>query len=127
MQTVNVPVVDTRAMEHQTITINVVPAVVKGILTTLGAKPLEAVIPVQVEQFIISANLVLRLKQVRILQLHPITGMPGVQQDILQHGPRIAVRVAHINGMDIITFFVLYVEISAIQVQNGALCIAAQA
>ena len=92
-------------MEHQTITINVVPAAVKGILTTLGAKPLEAVIPVQAEQFIISANLVLRLKQVRILQLHPITGMQGVQQDILQHGPRIAVRVAHINGMDIIEVF----------------------
>ena len=127
MQTVNVPVVDTRAMEHQTITINVVPAVVKGILTTLGAKPLEAVIPAQVERFIISANLVLRLKQVRILQLHPITGMPGVRQDIQQHGHRIAVRVAHINGMDTITFFVLYVEILAIQVQNGALCIVAQA
>ena len=127
MQTVNVLVVDTRAMVHQTITTNAVHVVVKGILTTLGAKPHEAVTPVQAEQFIISANLVLRLKQVRILQLHPIIGMPGVQQDILQHGPRIAVQVVIINGMDIITFFVLFVETSVIQVQNGALCIAAQA
>ena len=127
MQTVNVPVVDTRAMEHQTIMISAVPVVVKDILTTLGVKLQEVDTPAPEAQFITNANLVLRLKQVRILQLHPITGMPGVQQDILQHGPRIAVRVAHINGMDTITFFVLYVEISAIQVQNGALCIAAQA
>ena len=110
-----------------TIMINAAPAVVKDTLITPGERLPEVVTPARAEQFIISANLVLRLKQVRILQLHPITGMPGVQQDILQHGPRIAVRVAHINGMDIITFFVLYVEISAIQVQNGALCIAAQA
>ena len=111
MQTVNVLAVDTQATEHLTITISAVPVVVKDILTTLGAKPLEAVIPVQVEQFITSANLVLRLKQARILQLHPITGMQGVQQNILQHGPRIAVRVEHINGMDIITFCVPSVEI----------------
>ena len=127
MQTVNVPVVDTRAMEHQTITINVVPAAVKGILTTLGAKLHVAVIPAQVELFITSANLVRRLKQALMLRQRPIIGMLDVQQDIRQHGPRIAARVAHINGMDTITFFVLYVEISAIQVQNGALCIVAQA
>ena len=127
MQTVNVPVVDTRAMEHQTITISAVPVVVKDILTTLGVKLQEVDTPAPEAQFITNAVRVQLPKQVRILQLHPITGMQGVQQDILQHGPRIAVRVAHINGMDIITFFVLYVEISAIQVQNGALCIAAQA
>lgn len=127
MQTLNVLAVVIQVMEHLTITISAVPVVVKDILTTLGVKLQEVDTPAPEVQFITNANLVLRLKQVRILQLHPITGMQGVQQDILQHGPRIAVRVAHINGMDIITFFVLYVEISAIQVQNGALCIAAQA
>ena len=106
--------------------INAAHAVAEDTLIILGAKPREVVTPARAEQFIISANLVLRLKQVRILQLHPITGMLGVQQDILQHGPRIAVRVAHINGMDIITFFVLYVEISVTQALNGAQCIAVQ-
>ena len=126
MQTVNVPVVDTRAMEHQTITINVVPAAVKGILTTLGAKPREVDTPVREERFIISVSLAQLQRLVLIQQQHPITGMPDVQQDTLQHGHRIAAQVVRINGMDITIFFVPFVEISVTQAQNGALCIAVQ-
>ena len=111
MQTVNVPVVDTRAMEHQTITINVVPAAVKGILTTLGAKPREVDTLAPAEQFIISANLVLQLRRVlMVLQLRIIL-LLVVLLDIQQHGLQVVVQVEDINGMDTITFYVLFADV----------------
>ena len=117
---------DTQVTVLLIITINVVPAVVKGTLIILGAKPREADTPVREERFIISASLAQLQRLVLIQQQHPITGMPDVQQDTLQHGHRIAAQVVRINGTDITIFFVPFVEISVTQAQNGALCIAVQ-
>ena len=109
-----------------TIMINAAHAVAEDTLIILGAKPREVDTPVREERFIISASLAQLQRQVLIQQQHPITGMPDVQQDTLQHGHRIAAQVVRINGMDITIFFVPFVEISVTQAQNGALCIAVQ-
>ena len=111
MQTVNVPVVDTRAMAHRIITTNAALVAVKGILTTLGAKPLEAVIPVQAEQFITNVNRVQLLKPVLMVLLHRIILLLVVLLDIRQHGHLVAVLAVIINGMDIITFCVQCVDV----------------
>ena len=109
-----------------TIMINAAPAVVKDTLITPGERLPVVVTPARAERFIISASLAQLQRLVLIQQQHPITGMPDVQQDTLQHGHRIAVQVVRINGMDITIFFVPFVEISVTQAQNGALCIAVQ-
>ena len=93
------------------ITINVVPAVVKGTLIILGAKPREADIPVREELFTISVNLVLRLRLVLMaLQLRIILPLV-VLLDIQQHGHLVAVLEVIINGMDTITFYVLFADV----------------
>ena len=126
MQTANVPVEDIQVTVLLTIMINAAHAVAEDTLIILGAKPREVDTPVREERFIISASLAQLQRLVLIQQQHPITGMPDVQQDTLQHGHRIAVQVVRINGMDITIFFVPFVEISVTQAQNGALCIAVQ-
>ena len=126
MQTVNVLAVVIQATALLTITTSAVPVVVKDILTTPGVKLREADTPAPVERFITSASRVRLQRQVRIQQLRLTTKAHDALLNIQQHGHHIAAQAVLISGMAIITFFVLYVEISAIQVQNGAQCIAAQ-
>lgn len=123
MREASAPVVDSQVTELQTIMTNVVPAAARGILIILGEKPHEAGIPVLVVRFITNASLVQRQRQGRMLLLLRIINRHDAQQGILQHGLRIVVPEVHMHGMDIITFFVLYVETSVIQAQNGAPCI----
>ena len=91
--------------------INAAHAVAEDTLIILGAKPREVVTPARAERFIISASLAQLQRRVLIQQQHPIIGMPDVQQDILQHGHRIAAQVVRINGMDIITFCARCVDV----------------
>ena len=102
---------DTQVTVLLTIMINAAHAVAEDTSIILGAKPREADIPVREELFTINVNLVLRLRQVLMALLLLIILLLVVLLDIQQHGLQVVVQVEDINGMDTITFYVLFVDV----------------
>ena len=111
MQTANALVVGIRATEHLTIMTSAVPVVAKDILITLGRRRPEADTPARVERFTTSASRVRQPRRVLMVLLPRTIHRQDVRQSIRQRGPLIVVQVAHMHGMVIITFSVLFAEI----------------
>ena len=105
---------------------NAVLVAARDTLIIPGRKHPVADTRAQAELFITNAPDALQQQQAHTEQQHHTTQKQDAQQNTRQPGHRIAVREEHTNGMDTITFYVLFVETSVIQVQNGALCIAVQ-
>ena len=92
------------------IMILVVCVKVKDIVIMLGPKHHEADIHARVELFIINVPHVLQQKQVLMLPQHRTLKMHDAQQNMQRPLLLVVVPEVHINGMDIIIFFVPFAE-----------------
>ena len=111
----------TQATVHQIIMINVVLVAERDTLIIPGQKHPVADTHVRVELFIINAPDARQQQQVRTEQrLHIILPLV-VLLDIQPPGLQVVVQVEDINGMDTITFYVLFVDVLAILVLSGVL------
>ena len=100
-----------QATVPQIIMTNAVHVVARDTLIIPGQKHPVADTHVRVELFIINAPDARQQQQVRTEQRLHIILLLVVLLDIQQHGLQVVVQVEDINGMDTITFYVLFVDV----------------